>query len=58
MNYILIKDTITGKELKVVQPEFSNDFIVTNESTGEPVEIKARFIGKVIRTWMKERRKG
>ena len=56
MNFITIRDTITGKELTVFQPPTSRDFVVV-ETDGVPTETRTKSVGKVIRNWMKERKK-
>ena len=58
MDFITIRDTITGKELTVVaiaQWGIKNSTII--ETGHDPVEIGTRSVGKVIRGWMKERKK-
>ena len=55
MEFMVIRDTITGKELRVTQPSPRSDWLV-EENNGELKEVRKRSVGKVIRTWMKERR--
>ena len=57
MNFIMITDTATGKELRVIQPTLEPKFLVIISDLPEPAVVPARSIGKVIRTWMKEREK-
>ena len=56
MEFMVIRDTITGEELRVAQPSPESDWLV-EENNGELKEVRKRSVGKVIRTWMKERRK-
>ena len=56
MEFMVIRDTITGEELRVTQPSPGSDWLV-EENDGELKEVRKRSVGKVIRTWMKERRK-
>jgi len=55
MEYLLVKDTETGKTLLVSRQSLAPTYLVVYDTT-EPVEVKKRFIGKVIRSWMKDRR--
>ena len=55
MEYLLVKDTETGKTLLVLRQSLTPTYIVLDNNT-EPVEVKKRSIGKVIRSWMKDRR--
>ena len=56
MDFIIITDTVTGKALRVIQPTAEPKFLIM--ATGQEDEvINKRSVGKVIRTWMKERRK-
>ena len=55
MEYLLVKDTETGKTLLVLRQSLAPTYIVLDNNT-EPVEVKKRSIGKVIRSWMKDRR--
>ena len=55
MEYLLVKDTETGKTLLVLGQSLTPTYIVLDDTT-EPVEVKKRSIGKVIRSWMKDRR--
>ena len=57
MNFLFIRDITTGKELQVDQPEGWRGSWVVTETGSEPIEVKKRSLGKVIRTWMKERKK-
>ena len=56
IHFITIRDTTTNKELTVFQPPTSKDFVIM-ETDGVPIETKTRSVGKVIRGWMKERKK-
>ena len=53
MDFMLIRDTVTGKELQVIQRSSSALFTVNNGE--EVIEVKKRAMGKAIRAWMKER---
>ena len=55
MEYLLVKDTETGKTLLVLRQSLAPTYTVFDNNT-EPVEVKKRSIGKVIRSWMKDRR--
>ena len=55
MEFMVIRDTITGEELRVAQPSPESDWLV-EENDEELKEVRKRSVGKVIRTWMKERR--
>jgi len=55
MEYLLVKDTETGKTLLVLRQSLAPTYTVFDNNT-EPVEFKKRSIGKVIRSWMKDRR--
>ena len=55
MEYLLVKDTETGKTLLVSRRSLAPTYLVVYDTT-EPVEVKKRSIGKVIRSWMKDRR--
>ena len=56
MEFMVVRDTITGEELRVAQPSPESDWLV-EENDEELKEVRKRSVGKVIRTWMKERRK-
>jgi len=55
MEYLWVKDTETGKTLLVLRQSLAPTYTVFDNNT-EPVEVKKRSIGKVIRSWMKDRR--
>jgi len=55
MEYLLVKDTETGKTLLVSRQSLAPTYLVVYDTT-EPVKVKKRSIGKVIRSWMKDRR--
>ena len=50
IDFIFIKDTITGKSFQIV----TIDECTAVSIDGETKEIKEYSIGKAIRTWMKE----
>ena len=56
MDFIVIRDTITGKRLAIVKehPWHSAVMIVDDK---EPTPIRHQSVGKAIRTWMEERKK-
>lgn len=60
MDFIIITDTITGRELRVIQPTSEPKFLAITSKQDEPLvvrEIRERSVGKVIRTWMRECKK-
>jgi len=55
VEYMFVKDTITGETLQIVKPSSEREYIVTMD-TSDPVVVKEASIRKVIRTWMKGKR--
>lgn len=51
IQFLEVRDTQTGKQLVVIQTQDSC-FILPSDK--EPEEVRIRFVGKRIRTWMKE----
>ncbi len=50
--YLIIRDTITGKVLQVLKSSPDIDYIIITD-IADPAVVKRRSVGKVIRTWMK-----
>lgn len=57
MDFMVLRDTITGKALSVTLLRPGDSYIVGRDFD-IPELIKPRSIGKTIRAWMKEIKKG
>ena len=53
IEYLLIKDTQTGKTLQVLRESLEVSYTVIEDST-EVTIVKKQSVGKAIRNWMKE----
>jgi len=52
--FIIIKNTKTKRELRLVKPEDSSSYIQLRDGEREPAIVRSRSVRKVIREWMKK----
>lgn len=57
INYMIVRDTITGKEISITLNDFFKGFTVADSDEDPPMKVMKgnRSIRKIIKTWMKER---